>query len=413
VKLPRRPLVETGAHLTAPGQGSRIHPATPVPNPGEKAMAGFCFSGPQARYHLLPEIDDGTLCRQVSPLPGPVSSFYLLPELHSPGFVASFDMIDADKEEFQIVKTMNALKSNHDSFKDAKDYVSYRDRYFGSSISYFLFAADSDAELANTSWGEGKNEKTLKSQIQFNGKNEGTKQQIFYRWVRKAYKLKFGGGFNVPETIRKGKSEQLIKKLNEVRESARVKKIHDENFSAGGFDARPQRYNEKYLLGTLSEHATGMAIDIDDSQNPQFTLEQWDFIETFVGKHITRSGRWGSEEAATGLWKDFKEINDLFVKKIKDETKNILEARAKAAREAEQDDQEHLPAPKPTGPLLPWLPPLQEILGKHFSALAKWATDGFFHLPLELVLELHAHGFNWGATFGTNVDLMHFELPTK
>ena len=225
-------------------------------------MAGFCFSGPQARYHLLPEIDDGTLCRQVSPLPGPVSSFYLLPELHSPGFVASFDMIDADKEEFQIVKTMTALKSNHDSFKDAKDYVSYRDRYFGSSISYFLFAADSDAELANTSWGEGKNEKTLKSQIQFNGKNEGTKQQIFYRWVRKAYKLKFGGGFNVPETIRKGKSEQLIKKLNEVRESARVKKIHDENFSAGGFDARPQRYNEKYLLGTLSEHATGMAIDM-------------------------------------------------------------------------------------------------------------------------------------------------------
>ena len=156
-----------------------------------------------------------------------------------------------------------------------------------------------------------------------------------------------------------------------------------------------------------------MAIDIDDSQNPQFTLEQWDFIETFVGKHIIRSGRWGSEEAATGLWKDFKEINDLFVKKIKDETKNTLEARAKAAREAEQDDQEHLPAPKPTGPLLPWLPPLQEILGKHFSALAKWATDGFFHLPLELVLELHAHGFNWGATFGTNVDLMHFELPTK
>jgi hypothetical protein len=35
---------------------------------------------------------------------------------------------------------------------------------------------------------------------------------------------------------------------------------------------------------------------------------------------------------------------------------------------------------------------------------------GFFQLPLELVLELHEHGFTWGATFGTNVDLHHFEI---
>jgi len=36
-------------------------------------------------------------------------------------------------------------------------------------------------------------------------------------------------------------------------------------------------------------------------------------------------------------------------------------------------------------------------------------TTGFFHLPLELVLELHAHGFTWGATF-PDPDLHHFEL---
>ena len=181
-------------------------------------MAGFCFSGPQARYHLLPEIDDGTLCRQVSPLPGPVSSFYLLPELHSPGFVASFDMIDADKEEFQIVKTMNALKSNHDSFKDAKDYVSYRDRYFGSSISYFLFAADSDAELANTSWGEGKNEKTLKSQIQFNGKNEGTNSRFFIDGFAKLTSSNSeGGSMYLKRFVKESRNNSLRSLMKYVR----------------------------------------------------------------------------------------------------------------------------------------------------------------------------------------------------
>jgi hypothetical protein len=79
------------------------------------------------------------------------------------------------------------------------------------------------------------------------------------------------------------------------------------------------------LLGTLSEHGTGMAVDIDDARNPQLTLEEWKYIEALVGKQISRSGRWDSEEAATGLWKDIKEVNDRFLQKIKDETKKILE----------------------------------------------------------------------------------------
>ena len=56
------------------------------------------------------------------------------------------------------------------------------------------------------------------------------------------------------------------------------------------------------------------------------------------------------------------------------------------------------------------LTPLQEILGRHYDSLLPWAKSGFLHLPLELVLELHNHGFAWGATFSTNVDLHHFEL---
>jgi len=91
---------------------------------------------------------------------------------------------------------------------------------------------------------------------------------------------------NVPELIRKGMSEQLAAKINEVRGTIRVKKIHDEQFHAGGFNPRPIKYNHHYLLGTLSEHATGMAVDIDDTQNPQLTLEEWKFIETLTGKTV-------------------------------------------------------------------------------------------------------------------------------
>ena len=66
----------------------------------------------------------------------------------------------------------------------------------------------------------------------------------------------------------------------------------------------------------------------------------------------------------------------------------------------------HARAAKPKKPVLA----LEEVLGKQYDRLSPWATKGFFHLPLELVLELHFHGFTWGATFSTNVDLHHFQL---
>ena len=52
--------------------------------------------------------------------------------------------------------------------------------------------------------------------------------------------------------------------------------------------------------------------------------------------------------------------------------------------------------------------PINVILKDH-PALIKW-KDGFFTLEWELVKELHANGFRWGATFPHSVDLHHFEL---
>ena len=231
--------------------------------------------------------------------------------------------------------------------------------------------------------------------IEFDRAGQARQQQIFYRWVRKAYQKKYGDDVDVPELIRKGMSQKLAEKIAEVRGTVRVKKVHDEAFHAGGFNPRPIKFAHHYLLGTLSEHATGMAVDIDDKQNAQLTAEEWRFIEGLVGVKVNRSGRWNSEAAAEGLWNDIAKENKLFVDKVAAEVKRI---QAPAA------------ASHPAAKAAKQATPLQEVLGKHFDSLSPWATTGFFHLPLELVLELHAHGFTWGATFSTNVDLHHFEL---
>jgi hypothetical protein len=133
-----------------------------------------------------------------------------------------------------------------------------------------------------------------------------------------------------------------------------------------------------------------------------------------VGQEVVRKGRWDTEDDAEDLWTDIKEVNDLFVKKLADEVKRIESERAEKEKAEKTKTEKVKPAEKPekSHPAKPHKlkTPLEEVLGKHYKSLAPWAKTGFFHLPLDLVLELHAHGFTWGATFSTNVDLHHFEL---
>jgi len=106
-------------------------------------------------------------------------------------------------------------------------------------------------------------------------------------------------------------------------------------------------------------------------------------------------------------------VSDLFVKKVASEVTRVEKERAdkeKAAKPTTSASQPSSPAVGPPAPAKKTIPALEQVLGKHFPSLSKWTTTGFLHLPLELVLELHAHGFTWGATFGSNVDLHHFEI---
>ena len=175
-----------------------------------------------------------------------------------------------------------------------------------------------------------------------------------------------------------------------------------------------------------------MAVDIDPAQNPQLTLAQWAFIEQLSGKKVKRSGRWQTQADAEALWKDIKALSDAFVRKVAAETKRIEKEReekaaAEAKKQAAKAGAPKVPgkadspaassaAPAKSGTKTPAAKApkvataLEEVLGAHHEALKGWAHKGFLGLPLELVLELHAHGFQWGAAFGTNVDLHHFEL---
>jgi hypothetical protein len=365
-------------------------------------MAFFRFAGPLCSDG---PIDSGTLGRQPAmSLPGGIVPFFS--EGCEPGYLLSAGMnleppAATDQAEFAIVKWFPAYNHKRQEYAGVRAYLDDRNIYFGSSTEYSGFAAESDLELAEKTW--------IANNLPDEFANSLQKRQIFYRWVRMAYKRKFGKDVDVPEIIRKGMSKKLADKIAQVRGSIRVRNAHAEQFKKGGFNARPIKFAGHYLLGTLSEHATGLAADINDQENAQLTAQEWHFIEGLVSKKVVRAGRWKTEEAATGLFNDIQQVNDLFVKKVAAEVIRIEKERAasEAAKETASKATGH-PARGHKNAT-----PLEEVLGKHSRSLTKWVSTGFFHLPLELVLEFRAAGFTWGATFTSNVDLHHFELPEE
>lgn len=301
------------------------------------------------------EMDDGTLVRWASPPPGLSAKTELT-------------VTDEDKAEFKLLK-------GKITDPDAGAYVKHRDEFFGSRAAYAAFAIESDKELNDT--------KNLRKLIEL----KGDAQTVFYRWVRKAYHN--SGVTDVPAMIKRGTSQKLADEL------AKVKLAYGQKFQAGGFNPRPKKSAKyQYRLGTISEHATGNAIDVESGTNPILSKSDWDFLQKFTGKKVDLTlDRWKKEPEA--VWQDVKDVSDEFVKKLAAEIKRV---------EAEQKT-----APKPTKPASTSSTPAEAVLGKHVG-LQKHAS-GFFTLELKLVSLLHEHGFRWGATFYPgSVDLHHFEL---
>ena len=306
------------------------------------------------------DIDDGTLMRRRSPFPCALGTIAPTPD--------PFD----EKTEFALLKGKITDVT-------AEAYGEHRRKFFGTDKAYQEFAAESDLELDTD---------RLRRFIEFNKKGQEEAQKIFYRWVRKAYIN--DGVTDVPAQIRRGMSDDLKAALD------LVKATYQGTFKSGGFNPRPKKdAHYRYRLGTISEHGTGNAIDIEDQDNPILSKDDWNFIKTLTGKTVDQSAtKWKSDPKS--VWKGIKDINDEFVKKVASEVKLIEDERAKAPATAS--------AAKVKLP-----EPIDVVLKGHLG-LKKW-KDGFFTLDWELVEALSEHDFLWGATFYPgSVDLHHFEL---
>lgn len=189
------------------------------------------------------------------------SPFHLLPEnsLKLPTLEEIFA-----ESEFELLK-------GKISDTNISEYVARRTVIFGSTSLYDEFAKESDKELADNP--------VLRKLIQMGGKSEKeqSRQTVFYRWVREAYLS--SGAKDVPSLIKTGKSERLKKALTEVQAA------HSGTFKVGGFNPRPQKNAKyQYILGTISDHALGLAIDIEDRSNPILSADEWKFLEDFTNK---------------------------------------------------------------------------------------------------------------------------------
>jgi hypothetical protein len=373
-------------------------------------------------------LEDGTLFRGLSSRPG-ISGFHLFPG----GFCLKADYLHLtpteyfqrlnDEAEFKtLVEQVRVLNRDGRFYTDVDDYIADRNEFFGSIWDYVKFAEESDKELEESKRvGRKGRVTTLRSRLdsQFQGKKMDAAVKYFYRWVRKAYKREYGDETDVPAFIFRGRSDAMDEAL---------KGIKFEDASYGGFNPRPIKGIAKagkkeyrgYRLGTISDHASGMAIDIESDDNPQISVAAWAFIEKLVGKSSTvqwREAQWLSNPGV--LWKYVKDLSDGFVAEVAKREKLLLEEEKKQQEEARKKAAaaDKTAAPKTPLPTVPVPAPdpsrfKRKILGDHYDALNKY-TDGFFTLKQDLVEALREHGLNWGAIFGKSapIDLMHFELP--
>ncbi len=320
--------------------------------------------------------------------------------LHAPR-----DLDDADLELDRLVRAYGPMLSANaklvyarrrraqgkPSNYETSQYLTDRNAFFGGSLDYSDYLATCREEL-NADGARLRNqvEPPLLTKKYLATHHSGGRlepdwqeaQDVFYAWVRRAYELKNGPSSSLAYAIKQGKSERLSAALQRVRVTTNLQ------FQAGGYNARPMKKGG-YRLGTLSEHATGSAIDIDASRNAQ--LERWDKIEGFTGMRL-------SKETRVSLWRtspqqlhtSIVQINNSFVSKLQAAV-HAAEAQGGDVLKTTVEGDANLKA-----------------LGLEW--VRRWRY-GFFALSWELVDALHKEAFTWGATFSTP-DLHHFEFTS-
>jgi hypothetical protein len=298
---------------------------------------------------------------------------------------------EEDKAEFKLVEP--AVTSETDTLEK---YLAKRCAVFGdapgSDTEYKKYAAIADAEF-----------ESLKNVV-LQAEDPVPRRKILYRWLRKAYEA---NKITDPvAVIKAGIHPDMKAKTDAVADKLAGRKFE-------GFCPRPQKKEHgKYILGTLSEHGTGKALDVAADKNPQIPSGEWTWLKTFTGKQpVLSDATW--KASPEKVWEELDEMNEAFKTKLKAKVDELTKVPDPApAKDAPQGG-----APAPAPPAKPAFATRKEAIAdvlKGRKVLLKCVQDhgednGFFELPKDLVVACAQQGLKWGALFDT-VDPMHFEM---
>jgi hypothetical protein len=313
----------------------------------------------------------------------------------APATVYSAEEITAGEAELELLRAFyKSVLNKHGSLNYARktakgvvykaaEYLRDRDALFGSRSKFEEQVAlcrselDEKKESLRASFDPPKKQRT----------GDWKKaQDVYYAWLRKKYEETVPAGTDIAALIRAGMSEKLKTALKQVKAD------YGKYFATGGFNPRPIKTTKGQRLGTISDHALGLAVDIEDKKNAQVEAKDWTALcamaRVSTSKDV-RASTW--ETAPKTLYDHVKLVNDTYVAKM---TKALAGQAEKGTEEkariaaVRRDD--------------------KALALVSAAFMTKW-PGAFFTLEWTLVKELHEEGLIWGATFD-RVDLHHFEL---
>jgi hypothetical protein len=244
-------------------------------------------------------------------------------------------------------------------------------------------------------------------------------QDLLWAWTRVGYERI---GANPVERVLARTSPDMRARLDRAQAEAGTALVPQ------GFNPRPQKVDGRYVLGTLSEHATGNAVDLEPERNLQLNRRTWSALQSLTGTTVdTSSRRWETDPG--GLYDDVAHLErrwlDLVDRRVAEAAwveRHVSGEQGIASRLRGPD------APVPAQPLagrLSLASPesvvgreetrrsvAHQLLAGQLGAKAQVPdlADGFLGLPRDLVLALRGQGLRWGVTFPDR-DLHHFEVP--
>lgn len=302
----------------------------------------------------------------------------------------------ADKREVvEVVKAdyrkLTAAKYN---IKSDDDYVARVRTTFNGLDNYVAWAPKSDALLDVPVSKKGT--RRLRHRIE----QKGEEQKVFFRWVSWRYHKLGLDNDSIVDLIKRGMDPRMKSKIDAASTEL------GRSIKTGGFNPRPMKdTNARYRLGTLSEHATGMAVDIDARRNPFLKTSTIRAIMKVTGLTVDLSlKKWTKD--ASGQYDAMAALDTSWAAKCEEAlatatTSGVPKASAVKSSKGLTSEQRIR------------VKVVRGLLGEKAPEVAKLATLPGFHFlghSRDLVLALRNQGLVWGATFGNGVDLHHFEL---